>query len=118
MVLAVPVAGVEAEMSVRRPDSDLMWLNQARGGIRGDRPAGLVMVLRTGLALDPANRRARKHGALALDLSGIAKCMASTVWPKWRTASGPKTRFRLLRPGRWRARSVSGIGSISAGGGA
>lgn len=48
---AVPVAGVEAEMSVRRSDSDLMWLNQARGGIRGDRPAGLVTVLRAELAI-------------------------------------------------------------------
>ncbi|MBL3561484.1 hypothetical protein JMM65_12015 [Rhodovulum sulfidophilum] len=56
--LAVPVAGVEAEMSVRRPDSDLMWLNQARGGIRGDRPAGLVMVLRTGLAIVRASGEA------------------------------------------------------------
>ncbi|MCE8431225.1 FAD:protein FMN transferase [Rhodovulum sulfidophilum] len=47
----MPVAGVEAEMSVRRPDSDLMRLNRARGGIWVDRPEGLVTVLRTGLAI-------------------------------------------------------------------
>jgi len=45
------VAGVEAEISVRRPDSDLMRLNRARGGIWGDRPARLVTVLRAGLAI-------------------------------------------------------------------
>lgn len=119
--LSAAVEAVEAEMSVRRPDSDLMRLNRAPAGLWVDLPEGLVTVLTMGLAigrasggafeiglgdataawgfsgtpadparigaalalrrrpahelldLDVANRRARKHGPLALDLCGIAK---------------------------------------------
>ncbi|RBO52434.1 FAD:protein FMN transferase [Rhodovulum sp. BSW8] len=119
--LAAAVAEVEAQMTTRRADSDLMRLNRAGPDRWIDLPEHLVEVLAAGLAigqasggafeigmgdavaawgfsgaaadpgriraalkeprrpacevleLDCANRRARKHGPLALDLCGIAK---------------------------------------------